>query len=206
METPGRQFERLLAGEGFSAGEIALLSRYFQMVLKWNTRLHLTTITEPRDFLTRHVLESALLARQIAPEVREVWDLGSGLGIPGVVVAILRPDLTVFLVEASKKKALFLDEVAASLPLPNLRVRAERIESLAPLPEAACLTARAVEEMERLLPKMVDLASGARQLLLLGGDRVADGLDAALPPGQPVERTLLPGSSRRFLLSAIRST
>ena len=206
METPARQFEILLPEAGFTAAEAAHLSRYYQMVLKWNSRLHLTTITEPREFLDRHVLESFFAARHLVPEVRQVWDIGSGLGIPGMVIAILRPDLALHLVESSKKKALFLEEVAAALPLPNVRVVPRRFESLPPLPEEACLTARAVEEMEQHLPRLVEMASGARQILLLGGDRVAERLKTAVVGGWQVNQSLIPNSARRYLISAVRST
>ncbi|MDX2033668.1 MAG: 16S rRNA (guanine(527)-N(7))-methyltransferase RsmG [Blastocatellia bacterium] len=206
METSVRQFEILLPEAGFSPAETALLSRYYAMVLKWNPRLHLTTITEPGEFLARHVLESAFAARQLLPDVRAVWDIGSGLGIPGMVIAILRPDLTLHLVEAGKKKALFLEEAAAALPLPNVRVVPRRFESLPPLPEDACLTARAVEEMAQLLPQLIDMATGARQILLLGGFGLAEGFKSAVAAGWEVQQSLIPGSERRLLLSAARST
>ncbi|MCI0665770.1 MAG: class I SAM-dependent methyltransferase, partial [Acidobacteria bacterium] len=116
-------------GQGFSEAEIDLLSKYYDLVLKWNKRLHLTTLTQPREFFERHILESAFSESLILPSVNQVWDLGSGLGVPGMVIAILRPDLDVRLVEASRNKALFLEEVDVSLNLKNLRVIESRFES-----------------------------------------------------------------------------
>src|SRR4051812_47122919 len=79
------------AGEVLSVREIEQLVQYYELVLKWNAQLHLTTITEPEDFFYRHIFEPMFLARQLEPEIVEVWDLGSGLGVPGVPLSILRP-------------------------------------------------------------------------------------------------------------------
>src|ERR1044071_3066172 len=87
-------------GAPFSESEIRSLLLYFELVLKWNPRLHLTTLVDPQQFFQFHILESDFAASLLLPSVTRLWDLGSGLGIPGIPIAILRPDLPVHLVEA----------------------------------------------------------------------------------------------------------
>src|SRR5215475_8203011 len=116
--------------ECFAPPKIDLLSKYYELVLKWNKRLHLTTLTQPQEFFERHILESTFSESLILPSVNQVWDLGSGLGVPGMVIAILRPDLIAHLVEANRNKALFLEEAAAHLNLKNVEVIESRLEAI----------------------------------------------------------------------------
>jgi 16S rRNA (guanine527-N7)-methyltransferase len=188
----------------FSADEIRLLSLHYQLILKWNERLHLTTITKPAEFVERHICEAALAASLLGEDVEQVWDLGSGAGIPGLPIAVLRSDLNVTLVESSRSKAIFLEEVIAALSLRNVSVRNERIESIPVLPSAACLTARAVDRMEKLLPLILKIGNSASQLLIFGNVELEKIIrqNVAL---KTVTSYLLPQSANRFLIE-VRST
>src|SRR5262249_34956411 len=126
-------------GRGFSRTEILLLSSYYELVLKWNPRLHLTTLTQPGAFFERHILESAFSGSLILPAINQVWDLGSGLGVPGMIIAILRPDLSIRLVEAGRNKALFLEETVAALGLRNVTVIESRFEEMDKFSVGSCL-------------------------------------------------------------------
>lgn len=195
---------RELAGRLLSESEIERLVCFYGLVLKWNPQLHLTTLTGPAEFLERHLVESAFLTQHIAPTANEVWDFGSGLGIPGVPIAILRPDLHVTLVEANRRKAVFLEEVAARLNLGNVKVANVRLESLVPLPPTTSLTARAVDNMQGMLPHLLRLGKDATQILLLGSAELAEPFLSAAQFS--VETCLLSGSDARFLVIATRST
>ncbi|MGH9429075.1 MAG: 16S rRNA (guanine(527)-N(7))-methyltransferase RsmG, partial [Terriglobia bacterium] len=169
-------------------------------------RLHLTTLTQPQDFFERHILESTFAESLILPCVRQIWDLGSGLGVPGIVLAVLRPDLTVHLIEASRNKAVFLEEVVGMLPLTNARVVRTRFESLENLPSESCLTVRAVEGMEKMLPEMVRLGAGTSQILIFGGEYLEDEARKFLTERWQTGGFLIPGSNRRYLINISRST
>lgn len=194
-----------IVGHPLTVQAVEQLVQYYALVLKWNPQLHLTTLTEPAEFFHRHLCEAIFLTQYLAADVTEVWDVGSGLGIPGVPLAVLRPDLRVHLVEANGRKAVFLDEVAFAVGLPKLKVFNQRLESLSLLPDCAAITARAVEKMTALLPVILALGRHCRQILLLGGLGLAEEL-GKLPFGFEIEAVLLPGSQASFLISLRRFT
>jgi 16S rRNA (guanine527-N7)-methyltransferase len=194
-----------MAAQSMPTQAVEQLVQYYALVLKWNFQLHLTTITEPDAFFRRHILESVFLAQYLSTGVTEAWDLGSGLGVPGVPLAILRPELHVHLVEASQRKAVFLDEVGFAAQLPNIKVLNQRIESIPHLPNSAALTARAIEQMVELLPIFLALGKNCRQILLLGGITLLQEL-RKLSPNFELTDVLLPGSQARFLINLSRST
>ena len=191
--------------ESFTGAEAYLLSKYYELVLKWNKRLHLTTLTQPQDFIERHILESAFSESLILPSVNQVWDLGSGLGVPGMVIAILRSDLVVRMVEASRNKVIFLKEAASHLNLNNVEVIESRFEAIEGVPEESCLTVRAIEKMEKMIPEILRLGAEASQILIFG----AKGLEEksrTLPHDKKMESLLIPGSNQRYVMNFIRST
>jgi 16S rRNA (guanine527-N7)-methyltransferase len=193
-------------GKGFSDAEADLLSNYYGLVLKWNNRLHLTTLIQPQVFFERHILESAFSQSLILPAVSQVWDLGSGLGAPGMVIAILRPDLSVHLVEASRNKAIFLREAAEILGLSNVEVVESRFEAVEPLPEETCLTVRAIEGMERIIPEILRVGARAMQIMIFGSKSLEEKVRELLSDQRQIEYLLIPSSTRRYLINIFRST
>jgi 16S rRNA (guanine527-N7)-methyltransferase len=178
---------------------VGRFSRYYGLVLKWNPRLHLTTLTEPHQFLARHVDEVLFASQFVLEGVTSIWDLGSGLGVPGIPLKILRPELEMVLVESSRKKAIFLEMVISEIGLVHSRVDCQRIEALSPLPAGSLLTARAVEQMERLVPQMIHLSRNSFQILLFCSRSLSQSLDGAVP-------RLIPGSSDRYIADLKCST
>jgi 16S rRNA (guanine527-N7)-methyltransferase len=108
-----------------------LLERHLDELDLWNRRLNLTTV--PRELAwERHVGEAlTLLGSANLAEGSRCADLGSGGGVPGVVVAVLRPDVSVMLIESDQRKAGFLVHIAGLLELANVTVAARRAEELA---------------------------------------------------------------------------
>lgn len=200
-----RRYGRYNGGD-FTELEIERLRLYYQLVLKWNPRLHLTTIVEPSQFFQRHLLESDFAASLLLSSIDQIWDLGTGLGIPGVPIAILHNNLQVNLVEAKRQKAYFLEEVISSLNLTNVVVVNRRIESLANLPQNSCLTARAVEKMEALVPLMVEIGRDCGQMLFLGSGELESLLQKILPQSIQIRSYQILQSDKRKVISVIRST
>jgi 16S rRNA (guanine527-N7)-methyltransferase len=126
----------------------------------------------------RHVLNCAAVVPLIGPG-RAVGDLGSGAGLPGIVIALLRPDVSVDLIEPLDRRAGFLQETVDLLGLENCRVIRARAESLAGTDGYDVVTARAVAPLDRLLGWALPLLRPGGQLLALKGAGAADELRAA---------------------------
>jgi 16S rRNA (guanine(527)-N(7))-methyltransferase RsmG len=113
-----------------SAGQRALIERHLDELDRWTRRLNLTSVPRDRAW-DRHVGETlALLDAADLAEGCRCADLGSGGGIPGVIVAVLRPDVSLTLVESDRRKAGFLVHVCGLLELANVSVAARRAEEL----------------------------------------------------------------------------
>jgi 16S rRNA (guanine527-N7)-methyltransferase len=114
--------------------QIQRLLGYMALIQKWTKVYNLTAVRDPADMLTHHLLDSltaiAPLSRHTQGQPRKVLDVGSGGGLPGVVLAICMPELNVTCVDTVAKKAAFVQQVAVSLKLPNLRGIHARVESL----------------------------------------------------------------------------
>ena len=128
----------------------------------------------------RHLLNSAAAAGAF-PSTGLVADIGSGDGLPGVPLAILRPELTVRLVEPLLRRATFLSEVVSELGLSNVEVIRSRAEDLHGSWTVPTVTARAVAPLDRLAGWCLPLVAAGGCLLALKGDRADDELAAALP-------------------------
>lgn len=110
---------------------------YVGWIAKWNRVYNLTAVRDPHDMLVQHILDSltvvpALRRHQTQAQLHsiKVLDVGAGAGLPGVVLAIACPDVQVACVDTVAKKALFIEQVAAALRLPNLRGIHARVENL----------------------------------------------------------------------------
>ena len=119
---------------------------------------------------TRHLLNSALLAKKLPGGT--LADIGSGAGFPGLVVAILRPDIHCTLIEPLGRRATWLTEEAARLGLTNVTVLNQRAEDVAGHVLVDSVTARAVSALTTLLPIAIPLLKAGGELLLMKGQRV----------------------------------
>ena len=146
------------------AQQQSLLS-YMALIQKWNKVYNLTALKTPQEILTHHLLDSlssiSPLLRYLAQSAKgldqeiELLDVGSGGGLPGVVIAICCPNICVTCVDTVAKKAAFVQQVAASLKLSNLRGLHARVESLSGPFDVICSRAFAS------LPDFVNWSAGA---------------------------------------------
>ena len=145
-------------------GQIGQLLAYLDWIAKWNRVYNLTAVRDPAEMLTHHLLDSlaviAPLSRQRAGRAIRLLDVGSGAGLPGVVIAICCPDVQVDCVDTVAKKAAFIQQVAAALRLPNLRGLHARVESLTDPYDVVS---------SRAFASLVDFTSWSRQALGQGG-------------------------------------
>ncbi len=103
---------------------------YLRELKKWNRTHNLTAIDDDREIIIKHFLDSALYLKAIGGRGRNIADIGSGAGFPGVVLKLLDPALSVSLVEPAWKKAVFLRHITRELGLEGIRVLETKIEDL----------------------------------------------------------------------------
>jgi 16S rRNA (guanine527-N7)-methyltransferase len=129
--------------------QVALLDRYCRRLWEWNQKLNLTRHTDYEKFVARDIVDSVALEPFLEPGER-VLDVGSGGGVPGVVLAVLRPDLEVTLSESVAKKAKALAAIVSESGL-NLPVHHQRAEDLLERERFDTLVVRAVAPLPKLL-------------------------------------------------------
>ncbi len=190
----------------FTATEIEYFCRYYQLVLKWNERLHLTTITAPQEFAERHLLESAFASQKILLTVHRVWDVGSGAGIPGIPFAILRPHLRIILIEANRNKAIFLKEAVSELGISNVEILSQRFETISGVEAGDCVTTRALDSLNRLTPEIFKFGQAAAQFLLFGNQNLSEVARMYMLAAWKESFFPIPNSENRLLISHSRFT
>jgi 16S rRNA (guanine527-N7)-methyltransferase len=129
-------------GLNLSDDQVTQLQDYLALVQKWNRVYNLTAVREPQEMLTHHLLDSLAvvgpLRRQAAGRALRVLDVGSGAGLPGVVLAICCPEFQIDCVDTVAKKAAFVQQAAVTLKLTNLRGLHDRVERLAGAYDVVC--------------------------------------------------------------------
>lgn len=123
---------------GLNDAQLDQLIAYLGLLSKWNKVYNLTAVRDPEAMLTQHLVDSLSLIpplrRHAAGQPLRLMDVGSGGGLPGVVIAICNPSIDVTCVDTVGKKAFFIAQVAAELGLPNLHAEHSRVEKLRTAP------------------------------------------------------------------------
>jgi 16S rRNA (guanine527-N7)-methyltransferase len=122
---------------------------YMALLHKWNKVYNLTAVREPSEMVTLHLLDSLSVSPFI--KARNLLDVGSGAGLPGIVMAIIKPDLQVTTIDTVQKKAIFMRQVKGELGLENLDVVHARVESYQPKQKFEMIISRAFSELALFL-------------------------------------------------------
>jgi 16S rRNA (guanine527-N7)-methyltransferase len=115
-----------------SARQLQALADYLALLQRWNQTYNLTAVRDPAAMLSHHLADCLAVLAPLSAQLSQgrVLDVGSGGGLPGVVLAIMRPELDVTCVDTVGKKAAFIRQVAGQLALPNLHAEHARVEQL----------------------------------------------------------------------------
>ncbi|ODS61154.1 MAG: 16S rRNA (guanine(527)-N(7))-methyltransferase RsmG [Erythrobacter sp. SCN 68-10] len=185
-ETEARAYVAGLAAALGEGDAMARLDRYAAMLLAENAQQNLISKASEAALWQRHIADSAQLLDFVPRETlgstaSGPWlDLGSGPGLPGLVIAALCPNMPVVLVESRARRVAFLRSVIADLGLPKCEVRGERLERIAPFPCRA-ISARAFAPLETLLSLSAPFSTAATRYVLPKGRSAAHEL-ASLKP------------------------
>ena len=176
MKHVNREAEPACA-DGICGESLASLRAFADHIAQWGEELGLVGPRELERLWTRHILNSALLARKVSAGT--LADVGSGAGFPGLVVAAMRPDVHCTLIEPLGRRATWLEDEAQRLGLLNVTVLNERAEDVGETVSVDAVTARAVSALKTLVPLCVPLAKPGGELLLMKGQRVDEEIRAA---------------------------
>lgn len=160
-------------GISLSEEQANRLISYLNLLIKWNKVYNLTSVRDPEQMVTRHVIDSLSVLPYLQAE--SLLDVGTGAGLPGIPVAIMCPDMPVTLLDSNSKKTRFLLQAKAELNLHNVTVVHGRVEQVS-LPQFAIITARAFATIE--------------EIIRLAGHHCADGGSLVLMKGVYPEQEL----------------
>lgn len=146
------------------AGADGRLLQYVALLGKWNRTYNLTAIRDPLAMVSHHLLDSLAVLPHLSsvPRAARLADAGSGAGLPGIPLAVARPQWRVALAESSQKKAAFLRQAAIELALDNVEVYEGRVEAWRPKPLFDVVVSRAFAAIE-------DFAAACRHLVAPAG-------------------------------------
>ena len=192
-----------LEAMGLGADE-ALVERildYLRLLDRWNRVYNLTAVAGPEAWVSRHVLDCLAILPHLRG--RDLLDVGTGAGLPGLLVALARPDMSVIMLDRSRRKTCFVEQAAAELGLGNARVEHARVEAFAAPAGFDCIVSRAFTQGEAFLRMTGHLAQERSRWLLMKGQRPDEELvelkglgwrpeiRRLAVPGLPAERHLL---------------
>jgi 16S rRNA (guanine527-N7)-methyltransferase len=203
----GSRLNALLMAAGQAPLDAEILSRfenYLSLFLRWNERLNLSAIRDEEGIISRHFIESIVVARKLPQGVATLLDFGSGAGLPGIPIALCRPEFAVTLAESQGKKAAFLQEAVRVLGI-SAKVHAARAEALSSAFD--CVAMRAVDKMQSAVASAVRLVAPSGWLALMTMQGELEQLQATAGKDFSFRDPLaLPGSTHRVLALAQRAS
>lgn len=195
----GALYQLLADGVGelgieLSGVQLGKLLDYVALLAKWNAVYNLTAIRDPRQMLIQHILDSLSIVPHLAQRnPGTVLDVGSGGGLPGIVLAIVRPDWGVTVNDIVHKKTAFQAQAKAELGLTNLSVVTGRVETLRPGAEVSAkfdvIVSRAFAELADFVTLARHLVAEQGAILAMKGVRPDDEIER-LPAGAHVEQII----------------
>lgn len=184
-----------------SATALAQLADYVGLLAKWSKVYNLTAVRQPQQMVTRHLLDSLAVVPFLIDG--SLLDAGTGAGLPGVAIAIARPDLAVTLLDANAKKLRFVRQAVAELGLANVEVVQARMQEYQPGRAFDMVISRAVSSLEELYRQSRHLLAPRGRMLFMKGALPEEEM-AAFAPGREtlhIERLDIPGlDAERHLL------
>lgn len=180
-QTHHELWNSIVAPRVLTEGQLAQLDRYLELLAKANETMNLTRVVDVEQARLLHVADALTLLPHIPGETKTLADVGSGGGVPGMILGIALPETRVHLIEATQKKAAFLKATAQALGLKNVSVHSLRAEDSGRTPlRDSCdvVTARAVGALVWLVEWGLPLCRKGGKLLAMKGPKLAEEMPA----------------------------
>lgn len=182
------------------AGAYEQLALYVDLLARWNRRMNLTAVRDPRVLLELHIAECLRCAQMLPPEIATAMDFGSGAGLPGIPMKIARPEIAVTLAESQNKKAAFLREAARELGLAQTTVHSGRVEDLPMGSTFDLVILRAVDDMGQALRAALPRIRGEGYCAVLTSTSQESEARKNLPGLEWLPPKGIPGTRQRVFL------
>lgn len=154
-------------GLDLSEQDCAKLLQFIQLLNKWNKTYNLTAVRDPLQMVSLHLLDSLVMLPWLQPGA--VLDIGTGPGLPGIPLAIVRPETAFTLLDSNSKKTRFITQAVLELGLKNVTVVQSRAESFQPEGEFSTVIARAFASIPELLEMVKHLCTGSTRVVAMKG-------------------------------------
>lgn len=175
------------------------LLSYLELLQKWNKVYNLTAVRDPQEMVTLHLLDSLSVLPYV--KAQSLLDVGSGAGLPGIVLAICRPQLQVTTIDTVQKKAIFMRQVKGELGLENLEVVHARVENFQPTERFEVIISRAFSEIALFIKLTKHLIAENGQWLAMKGQMPHDELEnLTAKPAKVVPLTVAGLEAKRHLV------
>jgi 16S rRNA (guanine527-N7)-methyltransferase len=182
--------------------QLSKMIAYLALLVKWNSVYNLTSVRDPKEMVKQHLLDS-LSAAHAFKDAQNILDVGSGGGLPGMILAICYPDKRISMIDTVNKKTAFLNQAKAELGLKNVTVHTGRVEALQVVDKFDVITSRAFSEICNFVNWSGHLLAEGGQFLAMKGvnpneeiERMpagwaVSGIEVLSVPGLDVERHLI---------------
>jgi 16S rRNA (guanine527-N7)-methyltransferase len=155
-----------------SSKQISQLLRYLSLILKWNRTYNLSAIRDPIESVKKHLLDSLSIIPYLKPG--RLLDVGSGAGLPGIVISIMLPEIEVSVLDSVGKKCRFMQVVKTELELEGLKIINSRVESLEKNKYYNQITSRAFAGVNKTIQLTEHLLADNGIYLLMKGDYIKE--------------------------------
>ena len=193
MKIGSREWQQLIIegarhlGLAIDEGVTAQFAAHAAELIKWNRKINLTAITDPREIAVKHFLDSLALT-PFTPEGARLLDIGSGAGFPGIPLKIIKPSLSVLMIDGNRKKVNFLKHILRTLCLENIGALQIRAENLAKKPAYAnsfdVIISRALSDLAPFVKNALPLLAPQGTIMAMKGkvdSKELDAMRAAVP-------------------------
>ncbi|MCX7217442.1 MAG: 16S rRNA (guanine(527)-N(7))-methyltransferase RsmG [Burkholderiales bacterium] len=182
--------------------QLAKMVAYLALLHKWNSVYNLTSVRDPKEMVKQHLLDS-LSAAHAFKDAKNILDVGSGGGLPGMILAICYPDKRISMIDTVNKKTAFLNQAKAELGLKNVTVHTGRVEALQVKDQFDVITSRAFSELCNFINWSGHLLAEGGQFFAMKGvnpneeiERMPSGwevssIEVLTVPGLDVERHMI---------------
>ena len=174
--------DALSFGVELNENQLMQFQKYYEMLIEWNEKINLTAITEPKEVILKHFVDSLTILKYLSKE-EKIIDVGTGAGFPGIPLNIMKNDCNYTLLDSLNKRITFLNEVINNLELKNINTIHSRVEEIGKNKKYResydIATSRAVAPLNILLEYLLPLVKVGGKCICMKGSNIEEEIESA---------------------------